>query len=123
MHTQFKRRFKLIKRAMVDSLTQLDHNTQSAIRELQEQLLAALSAKSEKNLPGVDMERFISMQKAAEMLGVAPKTLSAHKDAIGYTNCFGKIFLERQGLMDYMESCKPERKVKQIMSTRKRNAA
>lgn len=108
---------------MIDSLTQLDHNTQSALRELEERLMTAFLQKGEQRVPGLDMDRYISMQKAAEMLGVAPKTLSAHKSAIGYTNCFGKIFLEKQGLLDYMESCKPQPKIKQIMSTRKRTAA
>lgn len=108
---------------MIDSLTQLDHNTQSALRELEERLMSAISRNSEQRVPGLDMDKYISMQKAAEMLGVAPKTLSAHKEAIGFTPCFGKIFLKKQGLMDYMESCKPERKIKQIMSTRKRTAA
>ncbi len=93
----------------------LEQRFASMLAESERRILAQIATREHK--PGIDLEKYISLKKVAEIYGVASKTLLAHKIEIDHVKRFGQIYFVKQSLAEYMEGGRAEVKRKGVMYT------
>jgi hypothetical protein len=77
-------------------------------------------SREREHIPGVDLDRYISLRKVAEMYEISPQTLGSHKSSIDHIKRFGQIFFVKESLLKFMEAGRPVVEVKKVMHTRRR---
>ncbi|REA63490.1 hypothetical protein DSL64_03315 [Dyadobacter luteus] len=82
--------------------------------EMESRLMNEIAMERE-HIPGIDLDRYIPLQKVAEMYGVSPQTLSSHKSRIDHVKHFNQIFFVKESLLHFMESGRPTIEGKKVM--------
>ena len=93
---------------------------ENQLSDIKNVMYRMMNAQTEHK-PGVDLDKYISLQKVAEMYGVSSQALCAHKHEIDYIKRFGQIFFLKASLAEYMENGRPVGKVKKVMRTRRKS--